>query len=99
MDTMLRCNVVYRDWRNGVDKYRFAGLEPEEIYMNAYTFNILIEYFIKNNHWINVEHHPHKVYDSRGTLISSYYSHNVYVEGIKIVIDNSMKNETMRAIW
>lgn len=99
MQTELRRNVIYKDWRRGIDKYRFAGLDPEEVYMNARTSNMLMEYFIKNNHWVNVEHHPYNVYDGRGALISRYYSHDVYVEGIKIIIDNSMKNETMRAVW
>jgi hypothetical protein len=99
MDVMLRRNVVYRDWRNGIDKYRFAGLVPENVIMNEYTLHMLMEYFIKNNHWVNVKHNPRNVYDVHGTLISSYYSHDVYVEGIKIVIDSSTKNEIMRAVW
>lgn len=99
MEAMLRRNVIYRDWRNGIDKYRAAGLDPEEVRMNEATLIMLIECFTKNNHELIVEHHPCEVRDGRGALISRYYERYVYTEGIKITIDNSMKNETMIVVW
>ena len=97
----LRRNVIYRDWRNGIDKYRFAGLNPEEVYMNYDTLNVLLNYMVKKYiSSISVINRYNDVYDGRGTRITCFYdSQYTCIEGIKIIIDNSMKNETMRVVW
>lgn len=99
----LRRNVIYRDWRNGINKYRFAGFVPEEVYMNFYMFNILMNYIVaKVPMWSRIERRLNTtdVYDSCGVVIGRYNTNvDTYFEGIKILIDNSMENETMRAVW
>ena len=82
----LRCNVAYRDWRHGIDKYRSYGLKAESVYMNVRTLYTLIDYFRKHSYW--GLHNPYIMPDQ-----------HVYVEGIEILIDNSMEDETMRVVW
>lgn len=100
----LRCNVVIRDWHKGINKYRAHGLDPEEVCMNAHTCHMLVDFIVKQyGTWISsveTRCEYHNAYDNKGTLIARYArARDIYVEGIKIIIDNSMKNETMRVVW
>ena len=104
MESPLRRNVVIRDWHKGIDKYRTHGLDPEEVYMNAYTCSMLINSIIKQygawTHIVEERCDYHDVYDNKGALITSYSrARDIYVEGIKIIIDNSIQNERMRVVW
>lgn len=101
MEAMLRRNVILRDWRNGINKYRSIhyGNWPSCVEMNRATFKYVMKHVYKYK-LFGLEFRQDVDYstDRYGARVVEYTMERILFEGIEIFIRNDLEKEIMR-IW